>query len=313
MINLTLFDTSAATDNLGDEIIIDAVQQIIYEVLPNAYVYRVATHEYMAWISRRILKKSSLCIVGGTNLLSRHMGPFGFWRITPWDTLVLNHAILLGVGWKNYLPGPNAYTRWLLNRILSKEHIHSIRDSYTKGKLAAIARRVVNTACPTMWSLTPEHCAEIPSRKANKVVTTLSHYRADPVNDRLLLDILAQNYKEVYFWPQQSDDEGYLASLGATNVKRIPPTVHRYNAFLDNEAVDFVGSRLHGGIRAMQKRKRSLILAVDNRATEISKDCNLGVLDRTDIAGIQEWIGGDRPTSITLPTDEIAVWKAQFQ
>ena len=216
------------------------------------------------------------------------MGPFGFWRITPWDTFALDHAILLGVGWKNYLPGPNAYTRWMLNRLLSREHLHSIRDTYTKGKLARIARRVVNTACPTMWSLTPAHCAKIPSRKAEKVVTTLSHYRADPTNDRRVLDILAQNYKEVYFWPQQFDDVGYLESLGARNIRRIPPTVSRYDAFLDNEEVD-------------------------NRAAEISKDCNLGVLNRTDMAGIQEWIGGDRPTAITLPTAEIAAWKAQFQ
>lgn len=312
MIEVTLLDTSIATDNLGDEIIIDAVERVISEILPNAYVKRVATHDFLGRVSRKIVRNSRLSIVGGTNILSAHMGPFALWKMMPWDALALHHAVLLGVGWRDYMSGPDPYTKWVLSRVLSKEHIHSVRDQYTAQKLKGIAR-ASDTACPTMWSLTPAHCQSIPRVKADKVVTTLTYYRGDPNRDRRFLEVLARNYREVYFWPQQSDDHAYVNSLSITNIKRISPSVRSYNAFLDNEEVDFAGTRLHGGIRAMQKGKRTLILGLDNRAKEISKGSGLPVLDRADIAGIEEWIGSKRATTVTLPVEGIAAWKAQFR
>lgn len=311
--NVTLFDTSVATDNLGDEIIMDAVEQVISEVLPNAYLFRVATHEYLSWVSRKFLKKSSLSIIGGTNLLSPHMGPFALWKMMPWDVLSVNHAVLLGVGWRDYLRGPDPYTKWALNRILAQDYIHSVRDSYTLNKIAGSGKRVYDTSCPTMWSLTDSHCQSIPRRKAAKAVTTLTYYRRNETVDRQVLNILLHHYSEVYFWPQQSDDQAYFESLRVAGIKYIPPSVRRYTAFLNSETVDFVGTRLHGGIRAMQKHKRTLILAVDNRAREIARTSNLPVLDRNDVTGIEEWISGDRPTSVTLPLANITAWKAQFK
>lgn len=311
--NVTLFDTSVATNNLGDEIIIDAVEQVISEVLPNAYVFRVATHEYLSWVSRNLLKKSLLSIVGGTNLLSPHMGPFALWKMMPWDVLSVNHAVLLGVGWRDYMRGPDPYTKWALNRVLAQDYIHSVRDSYTLNKIAGSGKRVYDTACPTMWSLTDAHCQGIPRRKAPKVVTTLTYYRRNETVDRQVLNVLLGHYGEVYFWPQQSEDQAYFESLGIARIKCIPPSVSRYTAFLNGEAVDFVGTRLHGGIRAMQKSKRTLILAVDNRAREIARTSHLPVLDRSDVTGIEEWISGDQLTSITLPLANIIAWKAQFK
>ena len=35
-------------------------------------------------------------------------------------------------------------------------------------------QNVLNTGCPTMWRLTPEYCATIPTQKAKNVVFTLS-------------------------------------------------------------------------------------------------------------------------------------------
>ena len=311
--NITLFDTSVATDNLGDEIIIDAIEAVISEVLPNAYVFRVATHEYMSWVSRGFLKRSTLSVIGGTNLLSAHMGPFALWKVMPWDVFAFDHAVLLGVGWRDYMRGPDPYTLWALKRILAREHIHSVRDSYTKEKLTALGRDVRDTACPTMWSLSPSHCKAIPVWKAEKAVTTLTYYRSDPDADRRMLETLLRHYREVFFWAQQSDDQRYFEGLRVPGIRPISPSVRRYTEFLDNEDVDFVGTRLHGGIRAMQKRKRSLILAVDNRAKEIARTCHLPVLDRTDITMIEEWICGEQVTEVTLPEAEIAAWKAQFQ
>ena len=61
------------------------------------------------------------------------------------------------------------------------------------------------------------------------------------------------------------------------------------------------------------KGKRSLILAVDNRATEVAENCNLPVVKRSATQKIEEWIFGTQPTSIRLPGQAIVAWKAQFR
>jgi hypothetical protein len=92
----------------------------------------------------------------------------------------------------------------------------------------------------------------------------------------------------------------------------LPPNLRSYTAFLDNEDVDFIGTRLHGGIRAMQKGHRALIIGIDNRATEIGRDTNLPVVQRQDLAAIEAWIDGGRATEIILPMAAIQGWKAQL-
>ena len=126
--NVTLFDTSVATDNLGDEIIIDAVEAVIAEVLPNAYVFRVATHEYMSWVSRGFLKKSTLSVIGGTNLLSAHMGPFALWKVMPWDIFAFDHAVLLGVQAYLLSGGARALDR-------RRRRQHRLRIKHDPGRL----------------------------------------------------------------------------------------------------------------------------------------------------------------------------------
>jgi polysaccharide pyruvyl transferase WcaK-like protein len=241
------------------------------------------------------------------------MGRFSLWKVMPWDIPSLNRTILLGAGWRSSMGDMDAYTRWMLKRILDNNYIHSVRDTYTKKKLAALDKKVYDTACPTMWSLTPSHCEEIPRHKADEVVTTLTYYLPNPERDRELLNVLRRSYKKIYFWSQQSEDQIYLDSLQVPGITSIHPTVDSYNSLLASKSLDFVGTRLHGGIRSLQKGKRSLILAVDNRATEIAQSCNLPVAPRDAIQRIEEWIFGSEPTSIRLPGEAIAHWKAQFR
>jgi hypothetical protein len=77
--------------------------------------------------------------------------------------------------------------------------------------------------------------------------------------------------------------------------------------------IDYLGTRLHAGIRALQNKKRTLILAVDNRAIEISKDTNLPVVPRNDWESITSWIESAYETRIRLPWSNIDKWKSQFQ
>jgi polysaccharide pyruvyl transferase WcaK-like protein len=310
-VNLTLFDTAAATDNLGDEIIMQAFEHEMRNVFPDAYIFRVATHEYMTNASRRLIRDSAFAFVCGTNLLSPHMiRPK--WKLRPWDGLLLNNAILCGVGWCGYRRPADAYTRWLLNQILKNGAIHSVRDNYTMSRIGKLHHKIVNTACPTMWSLDKRHCEAIPRQKADVVVATLNSWHPDPQGDRRWLETLSQHYRQVHFWPQTSEDIHYFASLGVGKIKRIPPSVSAYNDFLDNESTDYVGLRLHGGIRAMQKYKRSLIVGLDNRSTELSRDTGLQVVPRNDIHQLTAWIWGHAPTRIEIPGAAIERWKEQF-
>lgn len=312
MKTITLMDTTVASDNLGDQIIVDAVRDVINEIMPDAYPYTVATHEYMTSASKRLLKESRDAFVAGTNILASNMEARVLWKLYPWDALSFNNAVLLGCGWMNYMKAPNAYSSWLLKKILSQTRIHSVRDNYTAEKLRALGKQVVNTSCPTMWKLTPAHCSHVSTTKSANVVTTLTYYLNRHEEDGELVRLLKDRYKTVYFWPQQREDLEYFNSLNIAGVKLINPTLNAYNQFLDDNDVDFVGTRLHGGIRALQKLRRAMIIKVDNRATEISKDTGLPAMDRKNFKFLQEWIDGSSIPDIRLPNDAIGTWKNQF-
>ena len=83
------------------------------------------------------------------------------------------------------------------------------------------------------------------------------------------------------------------------------------NYLKDN--LDYVGSRLHGGIYALRHGKRSLILAVDNRALEIHKDTNLPVIPREATDGLAEIINSEWATEINLPQEAIDQFINQFK
>jgi len=201
----------------------------------------------------------------------------------------------------------------LLKRILSRRYQHSVRDEYSRQQLlGAGVNNVINTACVTMWELTAEHCARIPKQRAPRVVTTLTGYNANPAADRAVIDTLLKHYEEVVLWVQQPEDFAYGVALSNGRLKLISPNLNAFTTFLRDNDVDYVGSRLHGGIRALQTGKRTLILAVDNRAVEISRDTNLPVALREDLGAINHWINVPAATTIRLPLQAINDWKQQF-
>jgi polysaccharide pyruvyl transferase WcaK-like protein len=310
---LTLLDTSAVSDNLGDQIIMSAIESVARELFPDSYVYRVATHEYMSRVSRRILAKSDLTLVCGTNLLSSNMIFRTQWKLNPWDAFSFRNTVLVGVGWRDYDRPPDAYAIWLLKRILSSGHTHSVRDAYTFDKLTVFGKKVANTSCPTLWRLTPEHCKTIDSKKSDAVVTTINWHRSNPEADKGMLQILKQSYNDVYFWPQASEDIPYFESLAVSGIRSVPPNLEVYDELLKAGNIDFIGCRLHGGIRAMQRGRRALIITVDNRAAEISRDTGLPTVQRTDLKAIESWIEAETPVSLALPTAAIERWKSQFR
>ena len=88
----------------------------------------------------------------------------------------------------------------------------------------------------------------------------------------------------------------------------MPPTIEAYNEILRKPKIDYIGTRLHAGVRALQNNVRTLILAVDNRAIEIGKDVNLNVIKREDVEDSLFFITNNYITDIKLPQENINKW-----
>lgn len=311
---VTLFDTSIATNNVGDEIIMDAVNREIFNVFPSNRICRVASHDKIGISGLSLIRHSDYGIVGGSNILSSKMNKYKQWKLDLFDIYFIpKNVLLLGVGWRQYQQQTNFYTKTMLKKILTSEVQHSVRDKYTQQKLADIGiHNVINTGCPTMWTLTEAHCNTIPKKKSDKVIFTLTDYDCDLNADKQLVEILLKNYREVYFWPQGRLDLQYLQSLTNEKIHIVNPNLKSYDFFLDNNDCDYIGTRLHGGIRALQKGRRTVIIGIDNRAIEKQKDFNLPVVNRSEISTIEAVINNDLTLNISLPLENINRWKNQF-
>ena len=309
---LNVFDTAAFSDNLGDEIIMDSVWDVLHEIMPGQPIHCTPSHRRATLCELRAGRQARLSIVGGTNILKSHMLVRGNWKITPLDYLAWRNVVVLGVGWQQYGGDVDLPTKLFLNTVMSPHHLQSVRDPHTFTMLSPILPNTIYTACPTMWGLDEAHCARIPKHKAQDVIFAVTYYRPAPEADLHLLDILKKNYRRVFFWPQQDGDLAYARDCGMTGMTQIEPKVSAYNDVLDNEDVDFVGARLHGGIRALQRLRRGLIIPVDNRALEMGSSTNLPVISRDEPEAITHWINTPAPTRLVLPWDAIARWKGQF-
>ncbi len=310
---ITLLDTSVASTNLGDQIIMEAVRDQLSDLIRDTFTYSVASHEWMGRKSRGLLRQSDFAIAGGTNLLSSRMWIRSVWKLSPRDALQCGNVVLMGCGWYQFQKKPDPYTRWLLRRMLSATRLHSVRDAYTKDKLAAIGvTNVVNTGCPTLWAFSPESCRALPRGKAPHVVTTINTYIKDAEADRRLIEVLRRHYQSVSIWIQTSSDHAYAKGLDP-DLKFINPSLRAFDDLLASDIdLDYVGNRLHGGIRALQHGRRAIIVEIDNRAREMGRDFGLPTVERDDFARLEKMIHGPLDISLSPPQQAIDQWKSQF-
>jgi polysaccharide pyruvyl transferase WcaK-like protein len=312
---VALLDTAAGSTNLGDRIIMDSVWPHIVDLFPGAMILTIASHEPMSRRSRRFAREATWTIAGGTSLLSSRMWFRASWRVSPIDAPALD-ITLLGAGWHQYQRAPGPYSRRLLKRVLSRDVLHSVRDEYTRRMLSSIdVTNTVNTGCPTLWALSPAHCARVPRAKARDVVTTVNSYRGlnRPAADRRLLQLLKASYERVFVWIQTHTDYEYARSLH-DGLEFVNPSVAALDALLESDLeLDYVGTRLHAGIRALQKGRRSTIVEIDNRAREMGSDFGLPTVGRTDYLELERMIEEDQNLKIRLPQEAIDRWKGQFR
>lgn len=313
-----IFDTAIGSSNLGDHIIMDAVNRIVEELFVDDFVINIATHQRIHAFDLPMLRKSDLALVGGTNLLKNDNIRDSQWKIGLKELLAFRHkAVLLGVGWWQYQEkSVSPYSRFLYRNILSGRFLHAVRDGYTLQKLASIGiRNVINTGCPTVWELDEAHCQQIDPVKKPLVVTTITDYMRNPAMDRQMLEILLREYREVHVWLQGSKDRPYLEQLMRDkpgNLHYIAPKLSAFDRFLEENECDYVGTRLHAGIRALQKKRRAIIIGIDNRALEMRKDIGLNVLEREKMGDLHARINQQDPVKLHQDWAAIARWKAQF-
>ncbi|MEN8384723.1 MULTISPECIES: polysaccharide pyruvyl transferase family protein [Acinetobacter] len=326
MQNIGIFNTAIGSSNLGDHIIMDSVLKEMSTLINNRQQIHFSSHDahlYNALKLQKIVKYNLLC---GTNCLGSKMWYRPSWAVNIFTAGFIKPTITLGVGWGAYQKDPDFYSRKLLKKLLVSDGMLSVRDEYTKQKLEKSGfDNVVNTACLTMWGLTNEKCKlimENKQNKASKVVYTLTDYAPDFNLDFFSIKTLLDSYEKVLIWIQGARDWSYFKAIVEkelqffSNVKNrielIPPVLSTYDNILAQGDIDYVGTRLHGGIRALQKGVRTIIIGVDNRALEKKKDFNLPVINRKDVDGLKDFVEASYDLNIKLPEQNIAKFKEWF-
>jgi polysaccharide pyruvyl transferase WcaK-like protein len=313
-----VLDTSIATRNTGDLIIMEAARNVLDTLLIDRQLIYLPTHEKLSAYGRGLQKLVALNVACGTNLLHSNMGLVRQWQIGILDAFSFSPTVLMGVGWRAHKKRKiDPYTRWLLRRVLSSNLTHSVRDSYAEQRVRELGfGRVLNTGCHTTWMLTESHCAEIPRSRGEEAIVVLTDYSPDKERDSHLMDLCLKMYKRVHFWCQGTEDLAYLQELGYRDrVELVPPSLAAYRAILADtgRSLDYVGTRLHGGIYALRHKRRSVIVGVDHRANEMGRDLNLPVINRyAQPRDLENMVGGDLATEIKLPLDKIREWQSQF-
>lgn len=306
---VVILNTQISSDNLGDNIIMYYTRKVLDEILLNQKTIEIPTHIEATKEQIHEMINSKAVIVCGTNFLSPHMELQSVWKFN--DKMInIKNLILMGVGWAGY-SNPGIYSKKVYSTLLNNKYTHSVRDQFTLNMLKKSGvSNVLNTNCVTLWGL-DKFCNEIPNIKSSKVIFAVTGYKNDKENDKYLIDLLKKEYKEVYFWPQGNTDFEYLNSFyNLKDISILERTLDSYNDLLTNNDIDYVGSRLHGGIHALQHKKRAIILAVDNRALEISKDTNIPVIKINEIKQkLKDKINSKWNVNIYLNNDNIKKWK----
>ena len=306
---IVVLDPAVDNVNAGDEIISSSVQGI--PKLGPDDVTRLTTHRVLRASERKLVSEADLVVLSGTNALSSRMERFRQWFVDPDLALRMsNKLLLLGVGWWQYQQPPNMYTRALFRRILTRRLPHSTRDQYTSDRISSLGFENLMTGCPTMWNLGAD-CQQPLGNNDRALITVTDYKRQDPEIDRRWISVVKENYSRVGIVGMGPGDESHFTRLGISGVEWKGQGVDALEAELPG--ADFIGTRLHAGVRALQRGRPAAVLAVDNRAVEISRSTGLNVVDRADTLGIHRAIRSESaPAPLTLNKTAINQWLQEF-
>ncbi|WP_460772518.1 polysaccharide pyruvyl transferase family protein [Microbacterium sp. GXF7504] len=300
-------DPSVSSRNLGDEIIHDAVGVELKDLLGDDDVRKLPTQRLPTRRERAAIRSCESFVVGGTNLLNGNIPRYIQWKLDPGIARSYGgRTNLLGVGWWQY-QDVNWFSRSIWQRLL-RDRTHSVRDAYTKERLESFGLKAINTGCPTMWRL--DDVIHHPEERRN-VIATITDYHRNPTRDRKMLLALGELYDSVSVWLQGAKDKSYVESL-EVDVSFIPPSLHAFDEALDKHDSDYFGTRLHAGVRALQHNVRATIVAIDNRATEISADTGLPIVSNAFTHADVAHSKSRSSTLLRIDREAITEWKKLF-
>lgn len=322
--NILMFDTAIGTFNQGDDIILDSAQAGMETLFNNNFVMRLGTHVSNLSLYHYLRNSNKMqfadnCdykFIMGTNLLTSDViRTIGQWPIGPISKRLYRNSIMMGVGITQSNRELTFYTKALYRDILRRDIAHSVRDEESKALLESVGGiQVIDTGCPTLWKLTPDVCANIPVNKARNAVITVSGQKKyqNPERDQMLIDVVERNYDKIYIWIQTYEDEGYFQSLKHTKDITYIYSLRQYGEICDNGNVDYVGTRLHGGIYAMQHGVRSVIVEIDHRAKGFKEINNINTIARDELEGLEDYMNSPIRTEVHLREKDIKEWMGQF-
>jgi hypothetical protein len=310
--------------NLGDVIIYDSVKEILADLFPGKEVKRISTHIPFSRKEKQVINNADFAITGGSNILTSDIRHFNRFRPVKTPGFYLypgfKNVILLGNGWVTYQKKMSWATRHYYNKILHKNIFHSVRDVYSLNKLTEAGfQNVLHTSCPVTWKLDAGFQNRYnPGYKS--ALLMLTNYDCNPELDNKAIEMLLNaDVNKIYFFPQSFEDTQYLKTLlaykkNSSKFILLNHTLEEYYALLQSEKVNYVGNRLHGGIKALEYHCPSFIISIDSRAMEIKKSISLNVGERKNITLLENWINGSyTPPPLNIPVDNIKKWKEQFK
>ena len=309
---ISVLDTTVCDNNLGNQIIMDSLNKYLRHIFGSDFFIKLPYLDRIGVQAVKYMNQSEYVFLGGTNALSSEMEKYKQIGIDHENYQNITEIILAGVGWWQYQGPISDYTKEILTHCLHPNVYHSVRDSYTQKMLSTIGiNNVLMTGCPTLWQLTEEHCRKIKKSRSDNVLLTFTNYSQDK-SDSLLFEILQSNYKNIYAWVQGPEDLEYARGFGE-EIEILAPDLNALDNLLASDIeLDYVGTRCHAGIRAMQHQRRSIIIGVDNRAIEMQKDFNLPVVARTQLNLLPQIINSPFETNLKLPYDTINQWLGQY-
>lgn len=322
--NAVVFNTALGSTNRGDDIIFNSAKECLSDLLNNCYTMYFGTHVknmsifLLNNIKVKFADKADYKFILGTNLLTANIfRSMGQWQLGILDRRIYKNSILMGVGTTKSHQNMTHYTRLVYEQILRKDIAHSVRDAESKEFLSTIKDiHVINTGCPSLWKLTADVCEKIPTTKApNAVITVSGHEKhRNYAKDQILLDCVEKNYDRIYLWVQTSEDENYFNMLKHKKDVTMIYSFKDYESVCKNGKVDYVGTRLHGGIYAMQCGARSIIVEIDHRAAGIRETNNINTIKRAELSSnkLEAMIHSVIKTEVHLKDREIKEWLSQF-
>lgn len=296
------------SDNLGDRIIQDAIIRKLhaYGVAPSL---ELGVHCRPTLRQLYSVRKYKAVLFGGTNALGNSFR--GRSGLAP-DLMMFyrRRVVLMGVGWASYALKPTGLSRWTWSTLLSPDAIHAVRDQHTAEILESMNFSAVMTGCPTTWNLSHPRQLDVGVHTSPTAILTVTNYSRDFKRDNRWIAIVQRYFDSVLFQPMAAEDNDYLVDgLGIERARILPLSLDSLGEAVTQPDKVYIGTRLHAGVRALQLGCPTLILAIDNRATEMAKSGCLPIVDVHDGDVIESQVAAMRcgkplPATYTLPVSQ---------